>query len=71
VSDPTLFEHRDDWAIMTRPDGSHFASWAQNSTFETLAGIDDGKLIVQQKVAKRNTSVPISVVMRLIELEED
>jgi len=69
VSNPTLFEHRDDWAIMTRPDGSHYASWAENSTFETLAALHDGSLIVQQKEAKRDASVPISVIRRLIELD--
>ena len=65
----TFKEHVDAWAIMTRPDGTHYATWAENSTFETAATIDKGALVVQQKHAKRTTSVPIPVIQRLIELE--
>ena len=68
-TEPVFTEKVDNWAIFTRHNGTHYASWAENSSFETFATIDEGCLITTRKEKSKHTSVPLVVVARLIELE--
>jgi len=70
---PTFKEHVNEWSLWTRHDGTHYASWAEDSSFEHMAALyqrpQGAEIVVQRKEASKQMSVPLAVITRLVELD--
>ncbi len=71
IEDHKQIEVLGQWHFYVRPDGSHYAICCEGDIFETVTDIQDGTLHVQRKKRSDTVSIPVKIVLRLVELDAD
>jgi len=70
VTHRKVVERIDRWDIEQREDGSHFAITGEGTKWQETLVVEKGMLCADRERSGKHFILPLSVVKRLIELEE-